>query len=258
MPPLAAFDLAKTSVEPGREAAFVVLLAFLGSFLFIRTSTRMIRAQVKWWPGNVETAGGTHVHHMVIGIFLLIVSGFTAFATNLDAPWWQITSIAFGIGAGLTLDEFALWLHLEDVYWKEEGRQSLDAVVLAALAGGLVVVGVNPLDFQDPGSVIGTLVGISIGIGLAVITFLKGRILLGVAAVFLMPVGIYCASRLAMPDSPWARWRYTGRREHKLARARKRFAPDRSGARLERRFGDLVAGAPTAPDAPPPAPPPPA
>ncbi|MDP9227424.1 MAG: hypothetical protein M3M99_00005, partial [Actinomycetota bacterium] len=62
-------------VETGREAQFLFFVAFLASFGFIRTSTHMIRAQVSWWPGNVETKGGTHIHHLVWGILLLLVSG---------------------------------------------------------------------------------------------------------------------------------------------------------------------------------------
>ena len=106
----AAFDLLGSAREPGRECGFLVLLAFLASFSFIRTSARLMRSpRVPWWPGSVE-AGGVHIHHLVWGISLLLVSGFAAFVSDLYAPWWQITSIAFGIGAGLTLDEFALWL----------------------------------------------------------------------------------------------------------------------------------------------------
>ena len=112
----------------GRSAAFLVLLGFLGSFLFIRTSTRMIRAQVSWWPGNLETASGLHIHHLVWGIALMTVGGFLGFALRPGAPWYQLAAIGFGIGVGLTADEFALWVRLEDVYWSKDGRASLDAM----------------------------------------------------------------------------------------------------------------------------------
>ena len=112
-----ALDLFRSVREPGHECAFLVLLAFLGSFAFIRTSARLTRSpRVPWWPGGVQS-GDLHIHHLVWGISLLLVAGFTAFVSDLYAPWWQITSIAFGIGAGFTLDEFALWLRLKDVYW---------------------------------------------------------------------------------------------------------------------------------------------
>ncbi len=118
---------------PGKELAFLILLAFLLSFGFIRTSAHMIRAQVSWWPGNVETSGGTHIHHLVWGILLMMVFGYVGIAIADDTPVREISAILFGIGMGLTMDEFALWLNLQDVYWSEKGRQSIDAVVIASL-----------------------------------------------------------------------------------------------------------------------------
>jgi hypothetical protein len=127
--------------EPGQRAGFVLLGSFLASFLFIRTGTRLIRKQVRWWPGNVTTKGGLHIHHLVWGILFILISGFLEFALAPSSPWLEVLAAVFGLGAGLTLDEFALWVHLEDVYWAEEGRASLDAIVVAALFGGLLVVG---------------------------------------------------------------------------------------------------------------------
>ena len=97
-----------TRAHSGRGAAFLVLLGFVLSFLFIRTSARMIRAQVSWWPGNVQTSSGLHLHHLVWGISLMFVAGFLGFALDAGAPWYQLTAAAFGVGAGLTADEFAL------------------------------------------------------------------------------------------------------------------------------------------------------
>src|SRR3546814_12365642 len=86
----------------------------------------MIRAQVSWWPGNVETQSGMHLHHLVWGISLMLASGFAAFAMTTPAdPWFQLAAVGFGVGAGLTFDEFALWVHLEDVFWAEAGGRSL-------------------------------------------------------------------------------------------------------------------------------------
>ena len=119
---------------PGKELHFLVLMAFVLSFGFIRTSAHMIRAQVSWWPGNVETKGGTHVHHLVWGILLLLSMGYLGISTDQPAPGSSSWRSRFGIGMGLTLDEFALWLNLEDVYWSEKGRQSIDAVVVTTCA----------------------------------------------------------------------------------------------------------------------------
>jgi hypothetical protein len=128
-----------------QRAGLILLGSMLLSFGFIRFSTRMIRAEVSWWPGNV-TPGGLHIHHLVFGIVMMMVAGFTAFAVEPDSPWFEIAAGVFGAGMGLTLDEFALWLHLEDVYWSEEGRSSVDAVVFAAIIGGGYIVGFTPLD----------------------------------------------------------------------------------------------------------------
>ena len=67
---------------PGKEAHVLVLLAFLASFGFIRTSAHMIRAGVSWWPGNVQTKGGTHIHHLVWGILLLMTCGYVGVAVS--------------------------------------------------------------------------------------------------------------------------------------------------------------------------------
>jgi hypothetical protein len=240
---LVTIDLFQTHPEPPREAAFVVLLAFLCSFAFIRTSARLTRS-VSWWPGGVETEGGVHLHHLVWGIVLVLVSGFAAFATDLTAPWWQILAVGFGIGAGFTLDEFALWVHLEDVYWSKEGRSSLDAVVLATVFATLIVLGVNPYGLDDPGSIAGTALWFGLTLVLAGIAFFKGRIVLGMLALFVPFIfGAWAWARLAKPSSPWAR-RYD---EEKLERSRRRFGPDTRAARLGRRFLDLIGGAPSQP-----------
>ena len=126
------------------RAGLVLLGSLLLSFILIRTSTRLMRSpKVTWWPGSIETEGGVHVHHLVFGIVLMLATGF-ALALQPPSPWLEITAAGFGIGAGLTLDEYALWLHLEDVYWEEEGRQSVDALVVATVIGGLVLMGFCP------------------------------------------------------------------------------------------------------------------
>lgn len=118
---------------PGKELHFLVLIAFVSAFAFIRTSAHLIRAQVSWWPGNVETKGGTHVHHMFWGILLLLSMGYLGLAAGFGSPWIEIVALLFGIGMGLTLDEFALWLNLQDVYWAPKGQQSIDAVIVATV-----------------------------------------------------------------------------------------------------------------------------
>ena len=122
------------------------------TFLFIRFSVRMIRAGVSWWPGNVGS-GGVHVHHVVFGIVFMLLAGAGGFSSiGNDRPFAEIFAGLFGCGAALVLDEFALVLHLRDVYWAEQGRTSVDAVFLAAAVLGLLLLGVAPLgvDETDP------------------------------------------------------------------------------------------------------------
>jgi hypothetical protein len=185
---------------PGREAHFLVLLAFLCSFGFIRTSAHMIRAQVSWWPGNVETKSGTHIHHMVWGILLLMTMGYLGIAVAPDSPWRELIAVAFGIGLGLTLDEFALWLNLEDVYWQEKGRESIDAVIVAATLLTLTLLGLSfwidvyeavlrPLGWRDQSTPI--LIAIQLAaVGFAVVCWRRGRVLVGIAGIFVPLLGI--------------------------------------------------------------------
>jgi len=232
--------------EPGPRAGFVLLCSFLLSFLFIRTSARMIRKQVSWWPGNVATKGGLHLHHLVFGIVLLLVCGFLGFALEPQSPWEEILAAAFGVGAGLTLDEFALWVHLEDVYWTQEGRASLDAVVVAALLGGLVVLGLAPFDLSgDTSSVISLAIAVLLALLLSTLAILKGKPILGLLGLFVPLFSLIGAARLATPSSPWARRRYDpdGAR---MVRSRSRYD------RVQRRrmwLRNAIAGAPSLPSA---------
>ena len=232
-------------LRPGTGAGFVVLVAFVVSFLAIRTSARLTRS-VSWWPGGVET-GGVHIHHLVWGICLMMLCGFLAFAAPLAAPWWHFVAIGFGVGAGLTMDEFALWVRLQDVYWATEGRASFDAVVIAAAFAGLVVLGTQPFGLDDPASISATAVAVALILGLAIVCFVKGRVLLGVVGLFIPVVALVGAVRLAHPSSLWAQRRYSGAR---LERATARFSPTRRATRWQTRIGDLIAGAPSRDDDP--------
>jgi hypothetical protein len=225
--------------SPGQRDGFLLIVAFLVTFLFIRTSARLIRMQVSWWPGSVTTEGGLHIHHLVWGIWLALGSGFLSIALRPDGFWAEALAVLFGIGAGLTLDEFALWLRLDDVYWSKEGRASLDAVIVAALLGGLVVLGLSPVDSSGPGWSI--ILALLINATLSLIAVLKGRLLLGVIGLFVPLVSLVAVVRLAAPSSPWARWFYRPD-SRRLARSEARFA--RSRAR-HMRIMDLIAGAPT-------------
>jgi hypothetical protein len=234
------------SIEPfghhgssGRGEAFIVLLAFLVSFLFIRTSARLTRS-VSWWPGGVQS-GGVHLHHLVWGICLMLFSGFLAFAAPMEPPWWHIDAALFGVGAGFTLDEFALWVRLEDVYWSAEGRSSVDAVVVAFAFAALVVLGTEPFGLDDPGSVWATVAILCVLLGLIVVSAAKGHVFLAVTGIFIPVLALVGAVQLAHPQSIWARRLY---HERKLDRARRRYAPTSRLTRFGNLLSSLLAGAP--------------
>ena len=215
-------------VDTHKLPAFIYLLFFLGTFAFIRTSAHMIRAQVSWWPGNVEV-GGTHIHHLVWGILLLMLAGWVGIVVAPEPPGREIVAAVFGIGTGLTLDEFALWLELKDVYWSADGRKSIDAVIVAGIVASFGVLGFTIwVDAADDVAVVAhALIGF-FGVGNLLFGLINcakekfGIALLGLVVPFLSLIG---ALRLGRPTSPWARLLY--RSEKKRSRAAKRFA-DRS------------------------------
>ena len=95
--------------ERDRQYLFLVLLSFLASFGFIRLSTRLMRSpKVPWWPGSVVSDSGVHVHHLVFGIVAMMLAGTCSFTVE-SSFWYGVYAVVFGIGMGLTIDEYALW-----------------------------------------------------------------------------------------------------------------------------------------------------
>ncbi len=126
-----------------RERLFLASVAFFLTFATVRVITHAIRAGVGPFH-NVE-AGGRHIHHLVWGILLLLLVGYgwlvqVGTGVGHGSVWMgRLMALLYGAGAALTLDEFALWLNLRDVYWSREGRASVDA---AFLFGGMLSVGI--------------------------------------------------------------------------------------------------------------------
>jgi hypothetical protein len=224
-----------------QRAGLILLGSMLLSFGFIRFSTRMIRAEVSWWPGNV-TPGGVHIHHLVFGIVFMMVAGFVGFAVEPGSPWFEVAAGLFGVGMGLTLDEFALWLYLDDVYWSEEGRSSVDAVVFAAIIGGAYIVGFTPLDANGD-STAAIVASVVLNLALCAVAAFKGKLSTAVIGMFIPPVAWVGAIRLARPGSWWAKRRYKPG-SGKLVKAQARKV--RHDKRV-RRFQDLIGGAPSLP-----------
>ncbi|HWO15812.1 MAG TPA: hypothetical protein VNM89_03770 [Solirubrobacterales bacterium] len=231
-----------------KQGLFLVLVGFLLSFGFIRMSTRLMRSpRVPWWPGSVVSDSGVHLHHLVFGIVTMMISGALGFWALGESPYAEICAFFFGVGAGLTIDEFALWVYLDDVYWAEEGRSSIDATVIAAAAMFLVLLGFSPFSFET-GSIEETLIsilGAAFVLALVAICFAKQRVMHGTVGFFVFPVAIYGASRIGKPDSPWARKRYGDRRPAKQGKAVGRFPPDRRTERFKNAFRDIVGGKPS-------------
>ncbi len=122
---------------------FLASVSFFVTFLGVRLLVASITHHIG--PFGYVEMGGRHIHHLVWGILLLLVSGYAELAEvgtgdgSLSILLGRLLSISYGMGAALTLDEFALWLNLDAMaYWSRQGRESIDAVVLF---GTLLAIG---------------------------------------------------------------------------------------------------------------------
>jgi hypothetical protein len=201
------------------------LIAFIATFFITRTFVRVIRHRAaagrptRWWqPRNVHI-GGVHIHHVTFGVVLVMLSGLTlvTLAVNGHEPEFTLSATLFGIGAALVLDEYALIMHLSDVYWEEDGRTSVDAVFAAVAVAGLLIMGLHPLMFFLPiwegtdSLALRAVVagGLVLTLPLAVVVVLKGKVWTGLLGMFIVVLLVIGAIRLSRPHAPWARWRYT-------------------------------------------------
>ena len=240
-------------IAGGKLPLMLCFLAFVVTFVLTRTITRMIRDGRGPFRNQV-TASGIHIHHSVPGIILLIIGAFTAVGGPGSLGWRLFAAVAVGIGTSLVLDEFALILHLQDVYWSGEGQLSVEAVSLTAACLGLALVGFSPFGVKDVDNIELSLrltaTGILVVDGvLSVICVLKGKYRTALFGLFLPPVGLIGASRLARPSSVWARHRY---RDRRLERATHRAADfDRHWAPLQTDWENFIGGKPSQPNPPP-------
>jgi len=136
-------DLIHASIpDRPRRRLFLASVSFFVTFLGVRLLVMAITHHIG--PFGWVELGGRHIHHLVWGILILLGVGYAWLAeagsgsTPTDIFISRLLAILYGVGAALTLDEFALWLNLADVYWSPQGRESIDAVILfgAALAAG--------------------------------------------------------------------------------------------------------------------------
>jgi hypothetical protein len=251
-------------VSAGRLPLLCCLVAFILTFFVTRSFVRFIRHSAatgrptRWWhPRNVHV-GGMHVHHVAFGVVLVLVSGLSLVTLSIDGHEPEFTSgaIFFGIGAALVLDEYALILHLSDVYWSEDGRTSVDAVFAAVGVAGLLIMGLHPLMFFLPiwdgadSMAVRAAVGgaMALTLPLAVVVLLKGKVWTGLLGMFIVVLLVIGAIRLSRPHAPWARWRYTSQPD-KMRRALQRERTlRRPVVRAKLYIQCAVAGTPGLPD----------
>ena len=128
------FLIRATIPDRPRQRMFIASVSFLVTFVGVRILVSMITHNEG--PFGWVTVRGHHIHHLVWGILILLLVGYGWLAevgTGSDDSsifLSRLMSILYGAGAALTLDEFALWLNLRDVYWSREGRTSIDAIIL--------------------------------------------------------------------------------------------------------------------------------
>lgn len=232
-------------VEPGKLPLLLALTSFVLTFLVTRTVTRLIRAGKG--PFRNVSSGGVHIHHVVPGVVLTVLGGFGAVASDRHGVGAGVFAVVFGIGAGLVLDEFALILHLDDVYWSEDGRKSVEVVVLTAALVLLALAGFSPLGVDDVTADerqdrAGFLLTLAVNFLFVLVTLVKGKFRMAVLGTLVPFVAIVGAVRLARPGSWWSRHLYT-RRHRARARGRIRaYRHDKRWTKVRRRAQDLIGG----------------
>ncbi|MFI9744030.1 hypothetical protein [Streptomyces sp. NPDC052494] len=232
-------------VEPGKLPVLLALTSFVLTFLVTRTVTRLIRAGKG--PFKNVSSGGLHIHHVVPGVVLTVIGGFGAVGSGRHGLGAALFAVVFGVGTGLVLDEFALILHLDDVYWTDQGRKSVEVVVLTAALVGLTLSGFSPLgvddmtadERQDRATFLLTL---AVNFLFVLIALVKGKFRMAVLGTLIPFVAIVGAVRLARPGSWWSR-RFYGRRHKARARARIRtYRHDKRWTKVRRRAQDVIGG----------------
>ncbi|MEU6930154.1 hypothetical protein [Streptomyces sp. NPDC046385] len=232
-------------VEPGKLPLFLALTSFVLTFAVTRTVTRLIRAG-KGPFRNVST-GGLHIHHVVPGVVLTVLGGFGAVASGREGVGAGVFAVVFGVGAGLVLDEFALILHLDDVYWSDDGRKSVEVVVLTAALVLLALAGFSPLGVNDMTTGerqnrAGFVLTLAVNFLFVLATLVKGKFRMAVLGTLVPFVAIVGAVRLARPGSWWSRHVYA-RRHRARARSRIRaYRHDKRWTGVRRRAQDLIGG----------------
>ena len=182
--------------DGGKEALFFVFLSFLIAFFLTRLYTR--QARIRGWGS--ASVGGVHLHHAVPGIVLALGSGLLAFTPwGSDSPAQEVLAIAFGVGSALVLDEWALIFHLDDVYWSQDGRSSIDAVIVGSMLAGILLHTASPFGLQESeytGSRTVLFALLAVNYLFALICFFKGKPVVGAVGLLVPFVAVIGAARL--------------------------------------------------------------
>ncbi len=258
-----AGDQVDTSV-PGNVVLRPVMwmfIALLATFLITRIVTRRIRSKQRAVElaasrgdesgdtgggvlGNLSL-GGVHIHHQVFGILIMCGVGIALIALSPEGTALNVCAALFGVGVSLAFDEFALWLHLDDVYWSTQGRQSVDAIFCLLTIVGILIGGADFVTGAIGSSAWwSSIAALAITLGFSVVALLKGKTMTGIIGVFFPLAAVIGAVRLAKPTAWWARRRYRpGSRKAEKSAGRFGAAYDHRWNRLR----DLVGGAPDLP-----------
>ncbi|MHA5048463.1 hypothetical protein [Streptomyces sp. SD15] len=239
--------LERNVVEPGKLPLLLALASFVLTFVITRVVVRLIRAG-KGPFGNVK-AGGLHIHHVVPGVVLTVVGGFGAVASARHGFGAAAFAVLFGMGAGLVLDEFALILHLDDVYWSEEGRKSVEVVLVTAalvglVLGGFLPFGVNDLTEEELQNRGGVILSVALNFVFSLLALSKGKGRIAIFGVIVPFVALIGMIRLARPGSPWARRFYRRRPRARAKSILRAYHHDLRWSGPSRRIQDWIGGKP--------------
>lgn len=219
------------------------MIAFIVTFVITRIIVRLIRSGRGPFTNN--TVGGVHIHHVVPGLILMIFGGILAIG-GIGSGWDNTAGVIFGMGLALVLDEFALILHLQDVYWEEEGRLSVDAVFVLAGVMFLLLIAGSPfgidLEREQSNLRIVLVLLVAADLTMAAVCAAKGKLGTAVAGIAIPIIAYIGAIRIARPDSPWAKRSY-GSHPHRMEKSKKREAEFDARWRTKvSKFQDFVAG----------------
>ena len=222
-----------------REPAFIMLLSFTLTYIITRGYTRIAR-HTGWGSASF---GGVHTHHMIFGLVLAFSAGALLFAfTPPQGSFFLLLAALFGCGAALVLDEFALIFHLQDVYWEQEGRKSVDAVVLAIVIGSILLLRITPFGTTYDEAATNIAIGVAINLPIVIIAGLKGKIFFALVGIFIPPISLIAAIRIAEPNSIWAH-RFYKKNGKKIIKSKKRYTMYENRLRVKKeQLWDIIGG----------------